>query len=54
MEYLKLLDHYGILEKDHYKCLKSLMQQHKVKIIQTKIDATVEEVKEAQELLKEI
>jgi hypothetical protein len=47
MEYLKLLDHYGVLEKDQYKTLKSLVQQHKVKIIKNKVDATVEEVKEA-------
>jgi len=25
MEYLKLLDHYGILDKDQYKTLKSIV-----------------------------
>ena len=43
-----------MLEKDQCKVLKSLLSQQKVSVIQGKTDATVEEVKEAQQLLKEI
>ena len=54
LEYLKLLRHYDVLDKAQCQTLKSLLQQQKVKVIQSKTDATVEEVKEAQQLLKEI
>ena len=54
LEYLRLLDHYGVLEKTHRKAWKKWMDQHKVRVTKERTDASAEEVKEAEALLKEL
>lgn len=54
IEYLRLLNHYGVLDKQQEKQWKSYMNKHKVQTIQQMKDATPEEVKEAQKLMEEV
>ena len=54
IEYLRMLDHYGVLQKDQIKTLEKIRNTHKVKVIKEKTDATAEEVKEAQALWSEL
>ena len=54
LEYLKMLDHYGVLEKQQKEDWQMWMNRHKVQVTKARSDASAEEVKEAEELLKEI
>lgn len=54
IEYLRMLDHYGVLDKDQIRTLEKIRNTHKVKVIKEKTDATAEEVKEAHALWSEI
>ena len=54
IEYLGLLNHYGVLSKEQIKVFELLKKQKKVDYTKSRTDASSEEVKEAQELLKEI
>ena len=54
IEYLGLLNHYGVLDKGQTKQWKSYMNKHKVSSINEMKDATPEEVLEAKKLLEEI
>ena len=54
LEYLKMLNHYGVLEKDQAKALKKIFKSHKVDAIRSRKDASIEEIKEAEELFAEI
>ena len=54
IEYLKLLDHYGVLEKDQVKNLERIVKYHRVKVTKERVDASAEEVKEAQRIMAEL
>ena len=54
IEYLRLLNHYGVLEKEQIKVWKSLIDKQKVAFTMARTDLMPEEVKECQELLKEL
>ena len=54
IEYLRLLNHYEVLDKGQTKQWKSYMNKHKVSTINEMKDATPEEVLEAKKLLEEI
>lgn len=54
LEYLKLLDHYQMLEPHHKKALKTLIKKQKIKYTKSRTDASAEEVKECEELLREL
>jgi len=54
IEYLRLLNHYELLDKGQEKQWKSYLGRHKVATIQGMKDATPEEVKEAQKLMEEL
>ena len=54
IEYLRLLNHYEVLDKGQEKQWKSYLGRHKVATIQGMKDATPEEVKEAQKLMEEL
>ena len=54
LEYLKLLNHYGVLEKSQQDKLKMYQKKHKVGYQMSRTDASPEELKEAQELMREI
>ena len=54
IEYLRLLNHYGVLDKGQEKQWKSYMNKHKVSTIQEMKDASPDEVKEAQKLIEEL
>jgi len=54
LEYLKLLNHYGVLEKEQIQKWKLYLKKQKVTYNTERRDATAEEVKEAQEILAEI
>ena len=54
LEYLRMLDHYGVLEKDQKEDWTIWMKRHKFQAAKSKTDASPEEVKEAEVLLKEI
>lgn len=54
IEYLRMLDHYEVLEKDQIKTLEKIRNTHKVKVIQERTDASIEELKEAQKLWSDI
>jgi hypothetical protein len=54
IEYLRLLDHYRVLEKDQVRTLEKITKNHKVKVIKERTDASAEEVKEAQAIFSEL
>lgn len=54
IEYLRLLNHYGILDKQQEKQWKSYMNKHKVNAVKEMKDAAPEDVKEAQKLMEEL
>lgn len=54
LEYMRMLDHYGVLEKQQREDWQIWMNRHKVQVTKARSDASAEEVKEAEELLKEI
>lgn len=54
LEYLKLLNHYGVLEKEHVKQWKLYIKKQKVSYYTDRPDASADEIKEAQEIMKEI
>ena len=54
IEYLRMLNHYGVLEKEQIQVWKMLIDKHKVAYTMSRSDAMPEEIKEAQEMLKEI
>lgn len=54
IEYLRLLNHYEVLDKGQEKQWKSYLSKHKVATIQEMKDASPEEVKEAQKLMEEL
>ena len=54
LEYLKLLNHYGVLEETQKKSMKLFQKKHKMKYIQERSDASAEEIKEVQEIMNEI
>merc|ERR1712147_29810 len=54
IEYLRLLNHYGILDKQQEKQWKSYMNKHKVQAVQEMKDASPDDVKEAQKLMEEL
>ena len=54
IEYLRLLNHYAVLNKEQIKEWKRWMQRHKVQAIRERKDASAEEVKEAELMLKEL
>ena len=54
IEYLRLLNHYGVLEKEQIKVWKSLIDKQKVAFTMARTDLMPEEIKECQELLKEL
>lgn len=54
IEYLRLLNHYGVLEKEQIKVWKTLIDKQKVAYTMARSDLMPEEIKECQELLKEI
>jgi hypothetical protein len=47
IEYLRLLDHYRLLEKDQLRSFEKITKNHRVKVIRERTDASAEEVKEA-------
>ena len=54
IEYLRLLNHYEVLDKGQEKHWKSYMSKHKVATIKEMKDASPDEVREAQKLVEEI
>ena len=54
LEYLRLLNHYGVLEKEHAGDWKHWMNRHKVQVVKARTDCTPEEIKEAEEIVKEL
>jgi len=54
LEYLRLLDHYGVLEKHQKKVWRTYIKKQKIGYTKGRTDATAEEVKECEELLKEL
>ena len=54
IEYLRLLNHYGVLEKDQIKKWKRYMDNHKIDAMKDRKDATIEELKEIEEMRKEL
>ena len=54
LEYLKLLDHYELLEKHHKQILKIYLKKQKVNYVKGRKDASAEEVKEIEEILREL
>mmetsp|Transcript_18477 Transcript_18477/g.31624 ORF Transcript_18477/g.31624 Transcript_18477/m.31624 type:complete len:127 (-) Transcript_18477:548-928(-) len=49
-----MLNHYGVLESDHKQALKKWMDSHKINTIKKRKDATVEEIKEIEALMREM
>jgi hypothetical protein len=49
-----LLDHYGMLEKEQVAVWKKFMNAHKINAIKSRSDASAEEVKEAEQLMREL
>ena len=54
LEYLKLLDHYNLLEKHQKKLLKTYLKKQQIGYTKGRTDASAEEVKHCEELMKEI
>lgn len=54
IEYLRLLNHYGVLDSNQSKQWKSYMNKHKVQAIQEMKDASPDDVKEAQKIMEEL
>mgnify|MGYP002632552022 CR=1 FL=1 len=54
IEYLRLLNHYGVLEPDQVKIWKLVLKKQKVKVTMERTDAMPEEIKEMQEIMKDI
>lgn len=54
LEYLKLLNHYGVLEKEQKRQLKLFQGKHKASYLQDRPDPAAEDLKEAQEIMKEV
>lgn len=54
LEYLKLLDHYGVLEKDQKAKVQLYVKKHKVAYQMERKDAQIDDLKEAQEMQQEI
>ena len=54
LEYLRLLDHYGILEKPQRKVWKTYIKKQRIAYTKERTDASAEEVKELEELMNEL
>jgi len=54
LEYLRLLNHYGVLDKAQEQHWKSYMNKHKVSAINELKDATPDDVKEAKKMMEEL
>ena len=54
LEYLRLLNHYGVLDKAQEQHWKFYMNKHKVSAINELKDATVDDVKEAKKMMEEL
>lgn len=54
LEYLRMLNHYGVLEKDQIKTWKKWMDHHRVRASALKKDLSIEELKEVEEIKKEL
>ena len=54
IEYLRLLQHYGVLEKEQVKQLKRITKKQKVQYTLERTDAQPEDIKEMQEMIKDL
>lgn len=53
IEYLNMLNHYGVLSKEQSKVYRQIMKSHKVNAIRNRKDPSIEELKDAEEIYKE-
>jgi len=54
VEYLRMLCHYGVLDENQMKTWKLILKKQKVKVMTSRSDALPEEIKEAQEIMRDI
>ena len=54
IEYLRMLNHYGVLDKDQIKAWKLILKKQKIKVTMERTDAQPEDIKEAQLWMKEL
>ena len=54
IEYLRLLQHYGVLEKEQADQLKRITKKQKITYTMERTDAQPEDIKEMQEMIKEL
>ena len=54
IEYLRLLNHYGVLDKDQERQWKTVIKKQQVSVTMNRKDATAEDIKEAQEMIAEL
>jgi hypothetical protein len=54
IEYLRLLNHYNVLDQQQAKQWKSYMNKHKINAVKEMKDASPDDVREAQKLMEEV